>query len=138
MTALLLLLLTTATPREYTATLVQCYDGDTCYFNFHVGLGLVLANQPVRFCDINTPEVRPLATREAGLKSRDALRAWLKAAKEIVVRIPQKDKCSTALNDDCDKKEKYGRWLGYVIADGAVLNERLIAESLATKFMSCE
>jgi len=132
----------------YTVQLVSCYDGDTCDFNFvfpvsaEPGLSLKIETtvtavaQTVRFCDVNAPEIRPLDTREAGTRSRDALVAWLKAAKVITIQIPQEKTCPKP--GYCDAKEKYGRWLGYVLADGVNLNQKLIADGLAVSFMSCQ
>jgi len=123
------------TQRAYDVTYINCYDGDTCEFNIHLGMGVVLAHQAIRFCDVNAPEIRPLITRVAGEKTRDALRTWISTAKVVKVWVPQETNCSIGT---CDKKEKYGRWLGYVIADGVNLNEKLISSGLAVSYLSCK
>jgi len=124
---------------EYSASFVSCYDGDTCTFNVHLGMDVVLVDQHVRFCDVNTPEIRPLATREAATKARDALVGWLKEAKKVVLRVPQKKNCNVAAGDTgCDKRGKYGRWLVYVLADTINLNQRLVTEGFAESYLECE
>ena len=153
--AVALLLPSTAAAQEfksYYATFHSCYDGDTCYFDFHVGagvglgvsLGAVMPKNGVRFCDIDTPEIRPrrgtaeekLAEKRLAIVVRDILTGWLKNAREIHVDIPQKSTCDPSTAVNCDKKEKYGRWLGYVIADGVNLNEKLVEEGLAKILVS--
>lgn len=134
MTALLLAALI-ATPQTYDVSLVKCHDADTCTFNFHLGMGVVLDSQSVRLCSINAPEVRGVE-KERGIKSRDILMSWLTAAKKIVVQIPQKTRCDIGL---CDKKDKYGRWLGYIIADGININDRLVFTGYAEQYhITCD
>lgn len=132
--------------KKYHATFHSCYDGDTCYFDFHIGagvglgvsLGAVLPRQGVRLCDINTPEIRggTLETKRLAKLSRDRMSEWLSKAKSIQVEIPQKNNCDHTLHVNCDKTEKYGRWLGYIWADGVNLNEKLLTEGLATVMVS--
>src|SRR5687768_1084968 len=113
-----------ATNKIYRAVLKQCFDGDTCFFDIElstdvkdVGLDVQVVNtiwllkQRVRFCDIDAPEVNPRATREAGLKSRDALLAILMKATELELLVMGED--------------SFGRWLVYVIADGAYVNSMM-------------
>jgi len=100
---------------RYPAEVTDIYDGDTLTADLDLGLGVVLIGQKIRLQCVDTPELRG-TEREAGLAVRDRVRGWLGGAKveiEIVGR------------------GKYGRWLGYVHADGQSVNERLIAEGLA-------
>jgi endonuclease YncB( thermonuclease family) len=132
--------------KRYYATFHSCYDGDTCYFDFHLGagvglgvsLGAVLPKQGVRLCDIDAPEIRggTAASKAAARKARDALASWLKAAKDIQVEIPQKNNCDYTLHVNCDKTEKYGRWLGYIWADGVNLNKKLLENGLVEILVS--
>ena len=34
-------------------------------------------------------------------------------------------------------REKYGRLLGWIVADGVVLNDRLVSEGLAVRYIEC-
>lgn len=84
--------------------IVKIYDGDTIRANVDLGFGVTLRGldgkgQSFRLADINAPEVRG-DEREAGLKSRDALRELMADATEIQVQ---------SLVDESDK---YGRYLG--------------------------
>lgn len=122
--------------RLYDVTLIDCYDGDTCTLDFHLSaeagmgitLGAVLAGQKVRLCDIDTPELRggTEETKAAAAKARDTLFMWAKTARRLQFKVPQKN--------GSDAKGKYGRWLGYLIADGADLNQRLLDEGLAEPY----
>jgi len=122
--------------RTYEVGLIDCYDGDTCTLDFHlsaevglgISLGAVLAGQKVRLCDIDTPELRggTEETKAAAVKARDALFTWAKAARWLQFKVPQKN--------GHDVKGKYGRWLGYLVADGVDLNKRLVEEGLAEPY----
>jgi len=132
--------------RRYYATFHSCYDGDTCYFDFHlsaavglgISLGAVMPKQGVRLCDIDAPEIRggTAESKAAAVKARDAMTSWLLSAKEIYVEIPQRKNCDPAIHVNCDRTEKYGRWLGYIYADGVNLNQKLMDEGLAELLVS--
>jgi len=129
---LLLTLLSDPLLKDYNATLIECYDGDTCTFNIHFGLGVVLAKQTVRFCDINAPEIRPLKTRQEATKVRDNVVYLIRSARKVQLRIPQKRNCDDP--DTCDDKGKYGRWLAYIIIDGNNLNQMLLDNGLVDEW----
>lgn len=112
------------------AELIECHDGDTCRFNIQIsqteidlGMGVwqrtvtVLKNQTVRLCDIDAPE---LATRE-GPNARDALLSWLRSAKRVEVKLT-------------GGREKYGRLLGWLYADGESLNDRMVKQGFASTY----
>jgi len=132
--------------KRYYTTFHSCYDGDTCYFDFHlsaavglgVSLGAVMPKQGVRLCDIDAPEIRGGTdeSKAAARKARDALTKWLKDAREVYVEIPQKRNCDPTVHVNCDRTEKYGRWLGYIYADGVNLNEKLRSEGLVELLVS--
>lgn len=138
-----------ANTKVYDASLLRCYDGDTCDFDFHlktiatlgfnIRLDVVntLKNQSVRLCDINAPEIRALDTKVAGIASRDRLISLIKSAKLLQVAVVQKPKC-TISEGTCDVNEKYGRWLVYLIADGINVNNKLIEDGFAIKYLSCQ
>jgi len=119
--ALLLALLSSPT-KDYNATLIDCHNGNTCTFDIHLGLGVVLTKQTVRFCDINTPAETT--------KTKDNVLHLIKTARSVILRIPQKKNCT----DNCDDRGKYGRWLAYIIIDGNNLNQMMLDNGLATEW----
>jgi len=127
-----------ATPvqfKEYRAGARYCYDGDTCYFDIHTGLGHVAKYQKVRFCDIDTPEMNRLAQRELAIPARDFTRNAVYNATTITIKVPQKSKCDPVRDErSCDQKDSFGRWLAYVIVDGVNLSKKLLEEGHAVPF----
>ena len=101
----------------YRAFVRRAYDGDTVTVDIDLGFGVVLREQTVRLLRINAPELRG-ESREAGLRSRDALRARI-ANKWVVLRTER------------DKKEKFGRWLGELWLEGECVNDWMLAEGHA-------
>lgn len=135
MITLLILSLLSASPelRTYEATYVSCYDGDTCYFNFHLGFDVILANQAVRFCDIDTVEMKG-DTKEEAIKVRDGVHEVLVTAKHIQILIQQKSNCKPT-DFGCDKRT-FTRWLGYIIVDGMNLNQKMLDIGSAYEYTS--
>lgn len=105
---------------EYRAFVRKVYDGDTITVDIDLGFDVVLKAQKIRLLRINTPEVRG-AEREAGLKSRDALRAKI-GNKWIKIKTQE------------DKKGKYGRWLGEIWLDEKCVNDWLLEEGHAKPY----
>jgi len=130
----LLLATMLAQTHPYSASVVDCYDGDTCTVNFHLGLHQVAVSQKLRLCDVDAPEIRRTSTREDGIASRDALLAMIIKAKIIVIELAQKPECNRSAELDCDMKDSFGRWLGYLIVDGENLNEWLLDEGYAVEY----
>ena len=145
----LLAIIAAASPpatKIYPAIFRSCYDGDTCSFDLvlsdvtsDIGAGItqrivIVKTDKVRLCDINAPEIKP-GPNPAAIKARDDLTKWISSAKALMVEVPQKPNCVSGAA--CDKVEKYGRLLGYVIADGVNLNERQLATGNAVPFMAC-
>ena len=102
---------------EYRALVRKVYDGDTITVDIDLGFDMILRNQKIRLLGINTPEIRG-KQREAGLKSRDALRQRI-GSKWIIIKTQQ------------DKKGKYGRWLGTLFLESENINEWLLKEGFA-------
>ena len=108
---------------EYRAFVRKVYDGDTITVDIDLGFDVILKTQKIRLLKINAPEVRG-AQREAGLKSRNALRdkignKWIK------------------LKTQKDKKGKYGRLLGILYQDTSYTkdyNQILLEEGHATYY----
>lgn len=95
----------------YRANVVRVYDGDTCTVDLDLGFYCWLKNQKIRLARIDTPELRG-SEREAGLRSRDALRKLI-LDKRVTLQTMR------------DQREKYGRWLAEIWleqVDGSVVN----------------
>ncbi len=105
---------------EYSAEVKKVYDGDTITVDFDLGFGIILRKQKIRLVGINAPEVRG-KQREAGLKTRDSLRARI-----LGKTVPNKT--------SKDKKGKYGRWLGEVYIKDENINQWLLNEGLASEY----
>ncbi len=142
----LLLSLFASAPKVYPARFVECYDGDTCTFDITVSdeqqdlpfnlrqrIVLTKTNQKVRLCDINAPEMKGPANA-AATKARDDLVDWIRNAKTLELQIAQRTSCADAL---CDKTEKYGRLLGWIVADGINLNQQQLQRGNAAPYILC-
>ena len=134
-------------PKNIDATLVDdytrdgyiydLYDGDTVYYHVALGYNVWAAFQTGRLLEINTPEIRPLKTREKGEASRDYLQELmnkyaLNRFDENSLRIGKLFRIQSQLGDNkwfqhvpCAQKGKYGRWLVTLIGaddDGRPVN----------------
>ena len=122
-------------PREFVARVPDCYDGDTCTLEIVEPAVSIFASfdlthrDSARLCDVNAPELRG-ETLTVAKFSRDRLLEWIRAAKELRFR-PALDKSGRA------RREKYGRLLGWIVADGVVLNDKLVAMGLAVRYIEC-
>lgn len=105
----------------YRAIVIDVYDGDTITLDIDLGFGVWIKGQKIRLYGIDAPELR-LEEREEGLKTRDWLRDLI-LNKEVVIETLK------------DKKEKYGRWLGKIYYNSELVNERLVAEKLAARYL---
>ncbi|HSC13512.1 MAG TPA: thermonuclease family protein [Gammaproteobacteria bacterium] len=126
---------TAPTYREFAARVTDCYDGDTCTLEIVEPTVSIFATfdlthrDSARLCDVNAPELRG-ETLTVAKFSRDRLLEWIRAAKDLRFR-PALDKSGRA------RREKYGRLLGWLVADGVVLNDRLVSEGLAVRYIEC-
>lgn len=105
----------------YRANVTSVYDGDTLTVDIDLGFSVVLRKQTVRLVRINTPELRG-STQERGLAARDALRERV-LGKSVILKTIK------------DSREKYGRWLGEVWVEGQCINDWMLSEGLAVKYM---
>lgn len=110
----------TTTPLRYPVDVIDCWDGDTCDVDVSVGFGIELIDQRVRLCDINAPERRLRRTRAAGLASRAALLDLVDTATVVTLEPYGRD--------------SFGRWLGYLYADGVELNRLMVANGHAVRY----
>jgi micrococcal nuclease len=105
----------------YDAYVVSVYDGDTITADIDLGFGIIMKNQKIRLYGIDAPELKGLEKL-----SCQTSKIWLAEKilnKKIVVKTTQ------------DKKEKYGRWLGEIFLNDENINERMVNEGLAIKYM---
>ena len=105
----------------YNAFVTAVYDGDTITVDIDLGFGVQLKDQKVRLYGINAPEMK-LEQKAAGTVSRD----WL--ASKILNQ-------NVVIQTYKDKKEKYGRWLAEVYVGDLDVNQQMVLEGLAVKFM---
>lgn len=105
----------------YKAYVTKVYDGDTITVDIDLGFGITMKKQKLRLADINTPEIRG-EEREQGIISRD----WLSE------RILNKE---ITINTIRDTSGKYGRYLGYIYYNDENLNETMLNEGLAEKYL---
>ena len=105
----------------YRALVKEVYDGDTITVDVDLGFDIWLKDQKIRLAGINTPEVRG-ENKLQGLKARDRL-IQLILNKEVTIETIK------------DKKEKFGRWLGKVYFNSELINEKLVLENLAQRYL---
>jgi micrococcal nuclease len=131
--SLLLTLAPLAAPERARAQEVEfVFDGDS----FRADMGVL--TQGVRLVGIDCPEGTPSAKarREAKrlrMSMKDYLRYGDQAADLTRKLLPKKSKFR--IEYDVEKRDKYGRLLGYVFTpDGKMVNEELVKAGLATLF----
>lgn len=100
------------------AVCVAVYDGDTCYLDLDLGFNLHRSNRNqagrytkgYRLLDINAPEIRPLATRQAATEARDYLASLLLGQRLLV---------HTVENPNQQQDDDFGRYLARIrVFDG--------------------
>ena len=110
----------------YKVKVLKTIDGDSVRLNVDVGFGITLKNQSCRISAVDTPESRLNVKRyperakekELGLKAKARLKELLEG--EVILH--------------CLKRDKYGRLLGVLYADGKNVGERLVKEGLACHY----
>ncbi len=117
---------------EYRAQVVSVYDGDTVRADIDLGFGIWRRDEPLRLLGINAPEVRG-AERDAGLRSRDALRdrvlgrvVWLRTVKPRADLFPAQD-----------MRDKYGRYLATIWNEAGDVNAWMIEAGFAPRYECC-
>jgi micrococcal nuclease len=101
---------------------VKIYDGDTITVILDLGFG-ISKKEVIRLYGIDTPELRG-EQRPEGLVSRARLVELIKDAEGLTIKTYK------------DKKGKYGRMLGNIMATNyeESLNQILVNEGLATDY----
>lgn len=130
---------------EYTARMVDNYDGDTMTVEIDIvpnedhdlGFGIhknlhETAVEKLRLYGVNAPEIKAAGTD--GEAARDWLREWMRT------HCPDGDftlnTFPTSGTNTRDKQEKYGRYLAIVTApDGHRLNDDLILSGHGVPYM---
>ena len=110
----------------YKVKVLKTIDGDSVRLDVDAGFGITLKNQSCRVSGIDTPESRLNVKRyperakekELGLKAKARLKELLEG--EVILH--------------CLKRDKYGRLLGVLYADGKNVGERLVKEGLACHY----
>jgi len=108
----------------YNITITKVVDGDTAKGDIDLGFGIVYANQTIRFWGIDTPESR---TRDLEEKYYGKL-----ASQYVKDRLIVGEKYQMRTEID---KGKFGRILGEFFIDGVSLNQQMIDENMAVKYM---
>lgn len=93
----------------YDAVVVRVHDGDTPFVDVSIGWGLWMHEQPVRLVDCHAPELRD----PGGQASARSLEELLDADPRAPGFQPGKPVILRSV-----KREKYGRLLGWIYADG--------------------
>jgi len=108
---------------EYKCNITRVVDGDTVDAEIDCGFDIIFKSR-IRLYGIDTPESR---TRDLDEKARGKLASQFikdKIAKAELVKVKTK----------LDKKGKFGRVLGSIIADDEDLNESMIKNYLAVAY----
>ena len=108
---------------EYKCNITRVVDGDTVDAEIDCGFDIIFKSR-IRLYGIDTPESR---TRDLDEKARGTLASQFikdKIAKAELVKVKTK----------LDKKGKFGRVLGSIIADDEDLNESMVKNYLAVAY----
>ena len=108
---------------EYKCNITRIVDGDTVDAEIDLGFDIVYKSR-VRLYGIDTPESR---TRDLDEKARGKL-----ASKFLSDNILHAD--NLVIQTKLDKKGKFGRVLGVIVADDVDLNQALIDNYLAVAY----
>ena len=108
---------------EYKCNITRVVDGDTVDAEIDLGFDIVYKSR-VRLYGIDTPESR---TRDLDEKARGKL-----AGKYLSDAILHAD--DLLIQTKLDKKGKFGRVLGVIVADGVDLNQAMIDNYLAVAY----
>lgn len=105
---------------RYNAVITDVYDGDTATAVVDLGFRVRMEIK-LRLFGINAPELRG-ESRPEGLKSKSRLRELI-LNKDVVIDTHK------------DSQEKYGRWLATIFVGENNVNQILVDEGLAIKYM---
>jgi micrococcal nuclease len=111
---------------KYQARLVRIIDGDTIDVSIDLGFD-VWINERVRLANIDAPEVRTRdkLEKKAGLEAT----AWL-------TDMFDKHDVFVLATTEFNRTGKYGRTIGTIYLDDINVNELMIKEGFATRYIS--
>ena len=109
---------------EYKCKMVKVVDGDTIDVDIDLGFGVWMRNQRIRMHGIDTPEsrTRNLEEKKYGLAAKDFLIKWTNAG-------------GLTLKTHKDDRGKFGRILGEIWCFDTNVNEKMIEEHHAVRYM---
>ena len=109
---------------EYRGRIKRVIDGDTIEARVDLGFD-VFAVQRFRLYGINAPETKG-ESREDGRAATEYLRTLITTnAADSVLTIQTRK----------DKREKYGRYLAVLIANGVNINQRMVEDGHAVVYL---
>lgn len=122
---LLLFAISGYSQRSYDIRDIRVIDGDTIRATLLLGLGVALVDTDIRLSGIDAPEKRGKSDleRQAALATEKYLYLSLIIAKKVQF-----------VAADVRFKDKYGRFIGVIIADGINVNERMIELGLVRAY----
>lgn len=109
---------------EYEANVTSVYDGDTVTVDIDLGLGVVMHKQVLRLFGIDAPEMKGVS-HDKGVISKEAL----------VNRILESPAGRVRIKTYKDKKGKYGRWLAELFIGEENLNQWMVNNGHARKYI---
>lgn len=108
---------------NYHATVIDVFDGHTIVVELKIGLNTLIRPLRIRLFGIEAPAIRPKASRQAGLLSRDWLQSKIPLGSDIRIRIIP------------DKSGSLDRLLGVVWTDDTTnINLLSLAEKMSRPF----
>ena len=109
---------------EYKCTMLRVVDGDTVDVDIDLGFGIWMRKQRIRMYGIDTPEsrTRDLEEKKYGPAAKDFLVKWTNAG-------------GLVLKTHKDNKGKFGRILGELWYGEVNINEKMIEEHHAVRYM---
>jgi micrococcal nuclease len=102
---------------DYAARVVRVVDGDTLHLDVDLGFD-ILRRDTFRLAGINAPELRTVE----GQLAKEWLELWLRDARELRITTVK------------DRKERYGRYLAWLWADGVNVNEAMMQAGHAVPY----
>lgn len=102
---------------EYSAKILRVIDGDTVEAEVDLGFHLK-STMRFRLAGINTPEMNTVE----GKKAKSTLLAMIEGKTVTILTLK-------------DKQEKYGRYLAVIMLDNKNINDWLVEQNLAVRYM---
>lgn len=113
---------------EYQATILRVIDGDTVEARVDLGFEVSLVER-FRLRGINAPEMKG-PSRDSGRAAADYLRTLISTETGTTGAV--------LLRTTKDRKEKYGRYLAVIVANGQDLNAAMVKNGHAVSYMETE